>query len=132
MERSRRDWQHILFFLGLSLLVCHELDAVFHLEWRLLPVLNVLPDATAQKAFVIAHIPLFTAIFWLVGHRSFVIRRRSRMVVDGFLIVHAAIHFLLSNHELYEFEAPLEGLLVYGGAAVGLSHLLVARRSQTV
>lgn len=127
MERGHSDWIDILFYLGLSLLVCHELDAVTKHEWRLLPILNLLPDASAQIAFVIAHIPLFAGIFWLVDHRSFVVRRRSRMAVDGFLVVHAVIHFLLSDHELYEFEAPLEGLLVYGGAIVGLSHLFAVQ-----
>ena len=131
MKRGRSDWIDILFYVGLALLVCHELDAVARHEWRLLPLLNMLSDEIAQIAFIIAHVPLFAAIFWLVGHHSFIIKRRSRVAADGFLVVHAVLHVLLSDNELYEFEAPLEGLLIYGGAVVGLAHLLVLRRSQT-
>lgn len=131
MSRDRTDWKTVLFLLGLSLLVCHELDAMTHQEWLLLPVLNALPGETARIVFVIAHIPLFTIIFWLVGHRSSGIRRHSRLAVDGFLAVHAVLHFLISGQDQYTFEPLLEGLLVYGGAVVGLSHLLATYRSQT-
>jgi len=61
MTRDRSDWKTILFLLGLSRLVCHELDAMTHQEWLLLlPILDALPGETAWIVFVIAHIPLFT------------------------------------------------------------------------
>lgn len=60
MARDRSDWKTVLFLLGLSLLVCHELDAMTHQDWRLLPVLGALPGETARIVFVITHIPLFT------------------------------------------------------------------------
>ena len=48
---------HILFYLGFSLLACHELDAVARHEWRLLPVLNKLNDDSGLIVFVLLHIP---------------------------------------------------------------------------
>ena len=131
MENDHSDWKHALFYLGLSLLACHELDAVARHEWRLLPILDLLPDETGQTVFIIAHIPLFLAIFWLTGHRSPAIRHRSQMAIDGFLVVHAIAHFVLSDQELYEFEGPLEWLFVYGGGVVGASHIIVCLRRQT-
>ena len=132
MGHGHSDWKHVLFYLGLSLLACHELDAVARHEWRLLPILNLLSDETGQTVFIVAHIPLFLAIFWLTGHRSPTIRRRSQMTVDAFLVVHAIAHLLLSGHRLYEFEGLLEWLLVYGGGVAGAAHLYVCRRWRTV
>jgi len=131
MARDHTDWKAILFLLALSLFVCHELDAMTHQEWLLLPILNALPGETARIVFVIAHIPLFTVIFWLVCHQSFEVRRRSQIVFDSFLMVHAVLHFMMSGQDRYTFDAPLEGLLVYGAAAVGLSHLLATFWSRT-
>ena len=51
-----------LYYLGLAFLFTHELDAVTHAEWRLLPALRLLPDATASPLFVSLHVLLFFAI----------------------------------------------------------------------
>lgn len=122
MDDEHSNWKHLLFYAGLALFACHELDAVARHEWRLLPGLSLLDDRNALIAFVLLHIPLFTGLFWLTGHKRRVIRRPSQLVVDGLLIVHAAAHSALSNYNLYEFQAPLEGTLIFGGAAVGAFH----------
>ncbi len=113
---------HAFFYLGLSLLVCHELDAVFRHEWRILPGLSLLPDDPARTLFVIIHVPVFVLLFSLTGHVSDIIRKRSQFGVDAFLIGHALVHFVMSGHELYDFEPPVETITVYGGALVGFIH----------
>ena len=118
-----------LFFLGLSLLACHELDAVARHEWRLLPILSMLDDEAGLVAFVLAHVPAFAALFWLTAHDSPPIRWWSRLVVDLFLIVHAGLHFSLSGSPLYEFHPPVETITVYGAAVVGACHAVIAGRA---
>lgn len=122
---NHSDWRHFLFYVGLALFACHELDAVGRHEWRLLPIFSSFDDHIGLVAFVLAHIPLFTFLFWATGHQSETIRGRSQLGVDGFLVTHAVIHFALSGHSLYEFEAPVETITVYGGAIVGLAHVLL-------
>lgn len=123
---------HLLFYVGLALFACHELDAVARHEWRLLPGLSLLDDDAGQITFVLLHIPLFILLFWLTGHRSEQIRHTSQLSVDGLLLVHGLAHFVLSGHPLYEFRAPVETLTVHGGALVGLVHagLLIARQNR--
>ncbi len=48
----------VFYYLALACLFTHELDAVAHSEWRLLFVLQRLPDATALPWFVVLHVPL--------------------------------------------------------------------------
>lgn len=120
----------VVFCLALALLACHELDAVARREWRMLPVFDRLDDDAGQKAFALAHIPLFTGLFWLAAHPSARLRIACQLAVDAFLVFHAALHFSLSGDRLYEFEPPVETITVYGGAAAGIVHAALLRGSQ--
>ena len=60
----------LLFSLGLSLLLAHELDAIRGGEWRFLPVLRSLPDARGRDAFILAHVPLTAVLIWLATYPS--------------------------------------------------------------
>lgn len=128
MRKDHSDWSHALFYVGLALLVCHELDAVARHEWRLLPILNELSDDTGYAAFVALHVPILAALFWLAGHRSDTIRYRSQVTIDLFLLVHAGLHFLLSSQAHYEFSGVVSNTLIYSGSAVGLAHLVLSLR----
>jgi hypothetical protein len=116
-----------LYYLGLSLLAAHEMDAVRHAEWRLLYVLRDLGDAAAYPVFVALHVPLFYLFFWLSHHDNRKLRGRFRGLVALFLIVHAALHFRLSDAAAYDFEGVLANTLIYGAAACGLGYLLASR-----
>jgi hypothetical protein len=119
----------LVFFTGFSLLVAHELDAVEQAEWRLLPLLNRMPDDTAYVVFVALHVPLIAGLMWLTTHVSPRIRQRSQLGVDAFLIIHAALHWFLSSDPLYTFHSSLSNALIFGGGLVGLVHLLLLVRS---
>lgn len=131
MIGKRTEKLHALFYLGLALFVCHELDAVARHEWMLLPILNQMHDETARNAFILLHIPLFALLFWLTGHRSDVIRLRSQLAIDGFLLVHAVLHLSVSGSETYEFTGPVETITVYGGALIGCVHAFLILRSRS-
>jgi Family of unknown function (DUF6713) len=127
---KHRDQGYALFCIGLALLACHELDAVSKFEWRLLPILSTFEDETGLAAFILLHIPIFAVVFWATGHTNKIIRWRSQVGVDLFLLAHGLIHFVLSDHALYEFEPPIETITVYGGALVGIIHLVLLFRSR--
>jgi hypothetical protein len=114
------------FYLGLGVLFSHELDAVVQSEWRLLYVLRSMPDATAMPIFIWLHVPLFAGIAWLTHHSSDAVRARSRDAFAVFLLVHAALHFRLSDHPLHTFDSTLSRTLIYGGAVCGAIYLSTA------
>jgi len=60
--------EHIFFYLGLSLLTIHEMDAIRCREWRIFPGLSLLSDKLGHIIFVFAHIPLFFFVFWQLKH----------------------------------------------------------------
>lgn len=114
-----------VFYLGLGFLFSHELDAVVQAEWRLLYVLRTMPDEMAMPIFVWLHVPLFGVMVWLTHHSVHSIQILSRRVFAVFLVVHAGLHYHLSDHPLYTFDSMLSQTLIYGGAACGAAYLLM-------
>ena len=119
-----------LYYLGLAFLFTHELDAVTHSEWRLLPVLRDMPDAIASPLFVAAHVLLFFGVLWLSHHRREHVRERTRIAVAAFLVVHAVLHFSLSSASNYEFHGTLSKILIASAAAFGVVYLLERWRTR--
>ena len=117
-----------LYYLGLAFLFTHELDAMTHSEWRLLLVLGSLPDDTASAWFVGLHVPLFFFILWLSHASRDRVRNVVRTVVAAFFVVHAALHFLQSSREAYEFSGALSHALILGAAACGIAYLAAFSR----
>lgn len=118
----------VAFYLGLGALLTHELDAMPNHEWRLLPVLGGLPDQTGMMVFVALHVPLFALLIAAIASERPTMRRVSRLLVAGFLVVHAGLHLLFSGRADYEFGSWLSETLIFGGALCGALYLVLAGR----
>jgi hypothetical protein len=97
-------------------------------EWRVLPVLRGLPDELGMMVFVLVHVPLFALVVALVAgniERTLCI---SRLGLAGFLVAHAAAHFLFSDDPRYEFNSVISNGLIYGSAVFGTAYLLLSRQ----
>ena len=129
-SRTRRMVAETAFYLGLAVLLTHELDAMTHHEWRLLPLLGGLEDDVGRTVFVALHVPLFAGIIaWIASTRSR-IRVLGRLAVSGFLVVHAGLHLAFTGHADYGFSSLLSIVLIFGGAFFGAVYLaLHFRRS---
>ena len=112
----------LLFWLGLSLLLCHELDAVMQHEWRVLPFTSWMPDGPGYVAFVLLHVPLFALPLWGAASLLPVTRWRTQIGVDAFLVIHSILHTAFSAHPDYTFDNLLSNGLIYGAAVLGALH----------
>lgn len=116
--------EHSFFYLGLSLLSIHELDAVRCREWRIFPGLTLLSDKTGYIVFLFAHIPLFFWVFWQLSHAS---NPQSFIkAFDIFFIIHMGAHLLLLRHRNNEFRDWISWVIIAGTAVFGLADLLFA------
>ncbi|NJK56179.1 MAG: hypothetical protein HC939_09370 [Pleurocapsa sp. SU_5_0] len=115
----KATFEGVLFYLGLGLLFSHELDAIVQAEWRLLYVVRSMADEQAMPIFIALHVPLFAFIVWLTHHNSSTVQLRSRIVFNAFLVIHAGLHFRLSNDPLYTFNSFLSQGLIFGAAICG-------------
>ena len=119
-------WLNLSLVLAMSLLATHEMDAMTHSEWRLLPILNGLSDQAGRNVFLVLHIPLFAGLFWALFLSSWA--RRAGQVFSVVLIGHAGAHFLFSGHDAYSFVPPIETITVYGAAIAAILHLVLSVR----
>lgn len=111
--------KNVFFYLGLGTLFTHELDAISNHEWRVMPVLQSLPEGVAMNTFILLHVPLFAVLVALVASTNVPIRERSRLGLSIFLVVHALLHLWFSNDVRYEFASTMSGILIFGGAIFG-------------
>ena len=119
-----------IFYLGLSTLLTHELDAVANHEWRVLPLLRALPDDIGMLVFVVSHIPIFMGLIALVSSPHSKTRALTRLGVSTFLVVHGLLHFLFVGCPNYEFSSLLSESLIFGGAGFGAGYLALEGRDR--
>lgn len=114
--------QHLCFYLALSLILMHEMDAIRCREWRIFPLLSKLNDDLGSKVFMLAHIPLFMGVF--VGLNQ---ANNAQFItgLDVFFIVHLGLHLLFLFHEKNEFKDWLSWSIITGASLFGLFDLIL-------
>ena len=117
-------WLKATFLLGISLLFTHELDAMTHNEWRVLPLTHWLEPAVGRVVFVVLHVPVFALVLgWLTSRLPERVVR-GQFWVSVFLVVHAGLHVAFSGQPHYTFEGMLSNTLIFGAALFGAIYLL--------
>lgn len=114
---------HIFFYLGLSLLTMHEMDAMRCREWRIFPGLSLLSDKLGQIIFIFTHIPLFFFIFWQLTHSP-----NIEGFIEGFsifMLVHLALHILFLKHKNNEFKDWISWTIIISAGLCGLLALIL-------
>lgn len=124
--------KHWAFFLGLGAFFTHELDAVANHEWRVLPLVRLLPEESGMLFFVAAHVPIFAVVIALVASPNPNTRLLSRTSISLFLIIHGVLHALFMDHPAYEFSSTVSNFLIFGGSILGGIHLLFGIRDSDI
>lgn len=112
----------LTYFLMISFLLPHEMDAALRKEWRALPLTSFLPETAGRAVFLLAHVPLILAFFWFDG---FLANRRFAMILSLFAVIHVGLHWIYRHHPYYEFNNAVSVLLIWGAGVCGLLHLLL-------
>lgn len=116
----------LYFQLMLAMLTVHELDATYHAEWRLLPLLNKLEDHTARAVFVLAHIPIMVWVFdSMVTEAGHAEAGLFRLVFDAFSLIHLGLHVWLRNHPANRMNNWLSWIPIIGAGVFGVVDLVV-------
>jgi hypothetical protein len=108
-----------VFYLGVSFILLHEMDAVRCHEWRIFPGLSLLSDRLAFILFMLAHVPLFAWIIASIGNPSF------RSGFDIFLIIHLGLHLLFLGHPKNEFKDWISWVIISGAGVCGAIDFLI-------
>lgn len=114
--------EHFLFFIGLSFLAVHELDAMRCSEWRIFPGLSLLSDKLGELIFILAHIPIFIWVFYQLTNST----NLDNFIkgFDIFMIIHVGLHLLLLKHKNNEFKDWVSWTMIIGAGLFGLMDLI--------
>ncbi len=116
-----------MFYLGLALLLTHELDAMRNNEWQVLPVTAHFPSPLGEDVFVWLHVPLFAISIGCIASLRPRLRSVSRIWVAAFLVIHGGLHWFFSGQPEYEFASLQSSFLIYGASVCGTLYLLAGR-----
>ena len=114
---------HIFFYLGLSFITIHEMDAIRCREWRIFPGLSLLSDKLGYIVFVLVHIPLFFFIYWELTHSQDIeVFIKSFNI---FTIIHLGLHILFLKHKNNEFKDWISWTILIGAGLCELIDLII-------
>lgn len=111
----------IFYFGMIASFFTHELDAVKRHEWRVLPLVRMLPEKAGEQVFIWAHIPLFFIIFWFSRDG---VQTSFAIGLSVFSIIHVGLHWLFRNHHAYEFNNASSWSIIVLTGLLGGGHLL--------
>ncbi|HEX8657808.1 MAG TPA: DUF6713 family protein [Hymenobacter sp.] len=114
--------EHSFFYLGLALLLVHEMDAVRCREWRIFPGLSGLSERWGKPVFMLVHGPLYFVLLVLANGPG------CPGFIHGFSIfclVHAGLHLLFLRHPKNEFTDWLSWSIIAGAAVAGALELVL-------
>ena len=115
--------EYLLFYIGLSLFIIHEMDAIHRQEWKMFPLLSSLNDRQGYLVFTVLHIPLLVAIFWLLTNPS--TTDLFMRCFDLFMIVHLGLHLLFIKSKRNRFKHIFSWIVIVGIAVCGFLDLLL-------
>ncbi|MFN7260031.1 MAG: DUF6713 family protein [Cyclobacteriaceae bacterium] len=113
---------HFFFYMGLTFILMHEMDAIRCKEWRIFPGLSLLNDVWGYRIFMLAHIPLF---FFLFSGLSQLDSSRLISGLDIFFVIHVGLHLLFLLHKKNEFKDWISWTIILGAGVFGLADLLL-------
>ena len=108
----------LVYYGALAFLLCHELDAVHHKEWRLLFVLRRMSDERAFLWFTGLHAPLLVLLFWSIAEKGS-IASTIQILIALFCMVHAGLHWRLRKKGRCPFRSPASRIWIDGSALLG-------------
>lgn len=115
---------HLFFFVGLALILTHEMDAIKRREWAILPLLARLDDRAGFTLFTILHGPLYLLLFWAL-YRPGGLNGPFIRGFDIFLMVHTILHIAFLGHPKNQFTTRLSWSLIGGAGLAGLLDLVI-------
>lgn len=115
------------FFLALSFILVHEMDAIQCHEWRIFPLTARLNDQQGYLVFTAAHVPLYGLLFWqLFAQEASAASAQLVVGLNIFFMVHVGLHLVFLRHPKNQFTTPFSWLLIVGAAVCGALDLLLS------
>ncbi|MHC1684510.1 MAG: DUF6713 family protein [Clostridiaceae bacterium] len=108
----------VLFYINISLLLVHEMDAIRCKEWRMFIFLKDMEEDTAYRIFTIVHIPLYILLILLILNEA----DKFSIILDFLLILHSIVHFLFRKNKKNGFNNLFSQVIIYAMGVISILH----------
>jgi hypothetical protein len=112
-----------VFTLAMSLLLLHEMDAIRLQEWKMFIILKNLHDETAYRIFLLAHLPLYMMVIFVIAIGGELAKIILYYVVDIFLVAHSIIHYGFRKNPDNGFVTTFSQATIYSMGILAVIHL---------
>lgn len=114
---------YFFFFVGLSLILVHEMDAIRCQEWTIFPLVSRLNEKAGYFVFTALHVLLYLLVFWgLYGQNG--LNPGLIMGLDIFFIIHVFLHVLFLKHPKNQFKSVFSWVIILGAGIAGLIDII--------
>ena len=114
-----------LFIVMVSLLLIHEMDAVRTKEWKMFIILKDMEDEQAYRLFVIAHLPLYFSVLFIMIQGGAQANEILFYLIDLFIVGHSFIHYAFRKKVNNGFTSFFSKALIYGLGFLAVTHLFL-------
>lgn len=115
---------YFILYIGVSLFIVHEMDAIRRHEWRM--IFNNVNDELAYIIFAVLHIPVYFLIFYGLAKKNEIVI----LLLSIFFVIHIFLHLIFYKHTKNEFNSMFSWLIITGIFLSGL--ILVAMRLEII
>ena len=113
--------EHLFFYVGLSFILTHELDAIRLKEWTVFPLLSKLNDNLGFIVFTILHIPLFILLFYGLKTNQ----EQTIKWLDIFFMIHIGLHLLILKNRKNPFKSIFSWTIIIFSGLFGFLDLVL-------
>jgi hypothetical protein len=110
--------ENYFFFIGLSFILAHEMDAIKCQEWTIFPLVSRLDERIGYFVFTAIHVPLYLLLFWGLYSKNGL---NSNVIIglDIFFIAHVFLHVLFLKHPKNQFKSMFSWVIILGAGIAG-------------
>ena len=115
---------YFFFFVGLSFILVHEMDAIKCQEWTIFPLLSKLNERMGYFVFTTIHIPLYLLLLSVLYGQN-ALNPSLIIGLDIFFIIHVFLHVFFLKHPKNQFTSMFSWIIILGAGIAGLIDIIV-------
>jgi hypothetical protein len=115
--------ENFFFFVGLSFILVHEMDAIRCQEWTIFPFISRLNEKMGYFVFTAIHVPLYLLLLRMLFDKNGL---NSNLILglDIFFVAHVFLHVLFLRHPRNQFKSAFSWIIILGAGVAGALDLI--------
>lgn len=115
----------VLFFINVSLILVHEMDAIRCKEWKMFIILKDIKEEYGYLIFTLLHLPIYFLCLASIFNYIKYLNSREYIWIDVILILHSIVHFLFRKNKNNKFSKLFSQFIIYGISLIAMMRIIL-------